>query len=98
MQTSEFTSNACSQEKFITRPLPAKVGQESPIFLERIHGDISGTIHPPCGLFKNFIVFIDASCRWSNDCLLTTRNKKYGFLKVHYLNSKPKNVVLRVCH
>ena len=74
MQTSEFTSNACSQEKFITRPLPAKVGHESPIFLERIHGDICGPIHPPCEPFKYFMVLNDTSSRWSHMCLFTTRN------------------------
>ena len=63
LQTGEFTCNACSQGKLITRPSPAKVGNESPMFLERIHGDICGPIHPPCGPFKYFMVLIDASSR-----------------------------------
>ncbi|XP_070032071.1 uncharacterized protein [Nicotiana tomentosiformis] len=49
--------------KMITRPSPMKVGIESPAFLKRIHGDICGPIHPPSGLFRYFMVLIDASSR-----------------------------------
>ena len=51
---------ACSLEKLILRPSPSKIQNESPIFLERIQGDICGPIHPPCGPFRYFMVLIDA--------------------------------------
>ena len=53
---------------------------ESPVFLERIHEDICGPIHPPCGPFRYFMVLIDASNRWSHVCLLSTRNVAFGRL------------------
>ena len=63
LMPNEFNCVACSQEKLITRPSQMKVGFESPGFLERIHGDICGPIHPACGPFKYFMVLIDASTR-----------------------------------
>lgn len=39
-QTSEFSCAACSLGKLVIRPSPAKIGLESPTFLERIQGDI----------------------------------------------------------
>ena len=80
LKSNEFTCVACSQGKFITRPSPMKVGAESPGFLERIHGDICGPIHPTCGPFKYFMVLIDASTRWSHVCLLSTRNLAFARL------------------
>ena len=65
---------ACSQGKLIVRSSHTKVKFESPIFLERVHEDICGPIHPPCGPFRYFMVLIDASTRWSHVCLLATRN------------------------
>ena len=56
------------------RPSPTKVGIESLAFLERIHGDICGPIHPPSGSFRYVMVLIDASSRWSYVCLLSSRN------------------------
>ena len=53
---------------------------ESPVFSERIHGDICGPIHPPCGPFRYFMVLIDASTRWSHVCLLSTRNVAFAGL------------------
>ncbi|GJT93225.1 disease resistance CC-NBS-LRR class family protein [Tanacetum coccineum] len=52
LQSKDITCVACSQGKLITRPSPAKVKHESLNFLERIQGDICGTIHPPCGPFS----------------------------------------------
>ena len=52
LQSNELSCVACSQEKLIIRPLPTKVGVESPTFLERIHGDKYVLITPPCGLFR----------------------------------------------
>ena len=80
LETKEFSCVACSQGKLIIRPSPAKVGIESPAFLERIQGDICGPIHPPCGPFRYFIVLIDASTRWSHVCLLSTRNLAFARL------------------
>nr|CAN83828.1 hypothetical protein VITISV_033034 [Vitis vinifera] len=69
---NEYSCVACSQGKLIVRPSFTKVISESPVFLERIHGDICGSIHPPCGPFRYFIILIDASTRWSHVCLLST--------------------------
>ena len=71
---------ACLQGKLIVRPLFSKVTFESPIFLERIHRDICGPIHPPCGHFRCFMVLIDASMRWSHVCLLSTRSVVFARL------------------
>ena len=70
----EYPCVACSQGKLIVKPSHTKVKFESPIFLERVHGDICGPIHPPCGPFRYFMVLIDVSTRWSHVCLLVTRN------------------------
>ena len=58
----------------IVRPSHTKVKFKSSIFLEIVHGDICGPIHPPCGPFRYVMVLIDASTRWSHVCLLATRN------------------------
>ena len=71
---NEYSCSACSQGKLIVKPSFRKVTFESPVFLERIHEDICGPIHPPCGPFCYFMVLIDASTRWSHVCLLLTRN------------------------
>ena len=60
---NEYLCVACSQGKLIVKPLFTKVIYESPIFLERIHGDICGSIHPPCGPFYYFMILIDVSIR-----------------------------------
>ena len=80
LQMNEFSCAACSQGKLIIRPSLAKIGIESPIFLERIHGDICGPIQPSSGPFKYFMVLIDASTRWSHVCLLSTRNLVFARL------------------
>ena len=48
--------------------------------LERIQGDIFGSIHPPSGPFRYFMVLIDASTRWSHVCLLSSRNVAFARL------------------
>jgi len=78
--SNEFSCAACSQGKLIMRPSPVKIGNESPGFLERIHGDICGPVVPPCGPFKYFMVLIDASTRWSHVCLLSSRNMAFARL------------------
>ena len=71
---NEYSCDTCSQGKLIVRPSFSKVTFESPIFLERIHGDICRPIHPSCGYFRYFIVLIDSFTRLSLVCLLSTRN------------------------
>ncbi|XP_049348517.1 uncharacterized protein LOC125813072 [Solanum verrucosum] len=66
LHSKKFSCAACSQGKLVIKPSAAKVGIETPAFLERIHGDICGPIHPPCGPFKYYMVLIDASTRWSH--------------------------------
>ena len=54
---NEYPCPACSQGKLIVRPSFSKVTFESPVFLERIHRDICGPIHPPCGPFHYFMLW-----------------------------------------
>ena len=54
--------------------------KESSGSLERIHGDICGPIHPPCGPFHYFMILIDVSTKWSHVCLLSTRNVAFARL------------------
>ena len=77
---NEFSCDPCSQGKLIVRPSFNKIMSESPVFLERIHRDICGPIHPPCGPFRYFIVLIDVSTRLSYVCLLSTRNVVFARL------------------
>jgi hypothetical protein len=58
----------------IIRSSKNKIENESPLFLERIQGNICGIISPPRGPFKYFMILIDTSTRWSHICLLTTKN------------------------
>jgi hypothetical protein len=56
-----------------------KIENESPLFLERIQGDICGLFLR--GPFRYFMVLIDASTRWSHvRLLLTTRNVAFARL------------------
>ncbi|GKC72672.1 putative copia-like polyprotein [Tanacetum coccineum] len=87
--------------KLIARPLPPKVKKGLLVFLERIQGDIYGSIHPPCGPFRYFMVLIDASSRWPHVSLLSTRNMAFAKflsqifkLKAHFLNYTIKCVRL----
>jgi hypothetical protein len=64
----------------VIRTSLAKVGTESPRFLERIQGDIYAPIHPPCGPFRYFMVLVDVSIRWSHVCLLSIRNLAFARL------------------
>ena len=64
---NEYPYATCSQGKLIVIPSFSKVTFESPIFLERIHGDI-------CGPVRYFMVVIDVSTRWSHVYLLSTIN------------------------
>nr|KYP45712.1 hypothetical protein KK1_032711 [Cajanus cajan] len=52
LQSNIFSCTACSQGKLLIRSSPAKIGDESILFLEGIQGYICGLIHSPCGLFS----------------------------------------------
>ena len=80
LTNDDFSCATCCQGKLITRPSPMKVNIESPQFLERIHWDICGPIHPSSGSFRYFMVLIDASSRWSHVCLLSSRNLVFAKL------------------
>ena len=74
----EFLCVSCAKGKLITKPSYLKVKSESPSFLQRLHGDICGPIHPLSGPFRYFMVLIDASTKWSHVCLLSTRNHAFA--------------------
>ena len=78
--SKDYNCEVCSQGKLIIKPSITKVDLESPLFLQRIQGDICGPIQPPSGPFRYFIVLVDASCRWSHVCLLSTRNVTFARL------------------
>ena len=78
--SKDYFCETCLQEKLITRLSMTKVNLESPTFLQRIQGDICGSIHPANGPFRYFMVLVDASCRWSHVCLLSTRNVAFARL------------------
>ena len=98
---NELSCEACSHGKLIVRPSINKIMSESPVFLERIHGDICGPIHPPCGPFRYFMVLIDASTRWSHVCLLSTSNVAFARLlaqiiklRAHFSDYPIKTIIL----
>ena len=76
--SSDYPCTTCSQGKLIVRPSHTKVLVKSPTFFKRIQEDICGPIHPPCGLFRYFMVLIDVSSRWSHVYLLSTRNVAFA--------------------
>ncbi|CAA0805913.1 Unknown protein, partial [Striga hermonthica] len=99
LQIHELTCASCSQWKLIMRPSHTKVGHEAPLFLERIHGEICGPIHPPCGPFRYFMVLIDASSRWSHVSLLSTRNVVFAKLLAQLIKLRaqfPDYIIKRV--
>jgi transposase InsO family protein len=79
-KSSDFVCTACAIGKLVVRPSPLTIKTEPLKFLERIQGDICGPIAPNSGPFRYFMVLIDASTRWSNVCLLSTRN--HAFAKI----------------
>ena len=74
------TRAVCSQGKLIIIPYFTKVISESPVFLERIHGDICGPIHSSCGPFCYLMILIDVSTMWSHVCLIFSRNAAFARL------------------
>ena len=75
-----YSCETYSQGKLITRPFMIKVDIEFSSFLQRVEDDIYGPIHPTSGLFRYFMVLVDASCRWSHVCLLSMRNIAFAQL------------------
>ena len=82
---NEYSCADCSQGKLIVRPSFTKVISESPVFLERIYGDICGLIIPPCRPFCYFMILIDASIRWSHICLIPTCNVAFSRLFIQII-------------
>lgn len=77
---NDYSYVAYSQSKLIIRSSSTKVNVETVIFLERVHRDICGPIHLPCGPFRYFMVLVDASSRWSHVSLLSGRNIAFARL------------------
>jgi hypothetical protein len=86
--SEDFICTACAKGKLITRPSLLKIRDESPIFLQRIQGDICGPIQPLSGPFRYFMVLIDASTRWSYVDLLSTRNHAFSKLIAQIIRLK----------
>ena len=80
LKSSDFMCTSCATGKLIVRPSPVKIQNEPLKFFERIQRDICGPIQPMSGLFRYFMVLIDASTRWSHVCLLSSRN--HAFVKI----------------
>ena len=68
--------------KLVIRPFLHKEPYESPKFVEHIHGDIHGLVHPPFGPFYYFMGVKDASSRFSHITLLSTRNMTFPRLLI----------------
>jgi hypothetical protein len=83
-----FICTACAKEKLITRPSLLMIRDESPVFLQRIQGDICGPIQPLLGPFRYFMVLIDASTRWSYVDLLSMRNHAFSMLIAQIIEPK----------
>ena len=86
-----FYCTACATGKLILRQSYLKIRAEPLKFLERIQGDICGSIQPLSRRLRYFMVLIDASTRWSHVFLLSTRNHAFAKimaqlikLKAHY--------------
>jgi hypothetical protein len=78
LKSNDFVCTSCAMKKLILRPSPLKIHAEPLRFLERIQGDICGSIQPLCGPFRYFMILINASTRWSHVCLLFTCNHAFA--------------------
>jgi hypothetical protein len=87
-KTSDFICTACTARKLILRPSPLKVHTKPLKFLEMIHGDICDPIQPISGLFRYFMILIDASTRWSHVCLLSTWNHAFAKIMTQVIRLK----------
>jgi hypothetical protein len=91
-KSKDFVCTLCATGKLILRPSLLKIKADPLKFLEIIQEDICGPITPNSGPFRNFIVLIDASTRWSHVCLLSTRN--HAFAKIMSQIIKQKAIFL----
>ena len=55
--SKDYNCEACSQGKLIIKPSITKFDLESPLFLQRIQGDICGPIQPPSAPVMDMITF-----------------------------------------
>ena len=97
---SDYPCSACSQGILIIKPSPSKIVVDCPSFLDIIRCDICGPIHPYYDPFKYFMVFIDASTRWSHVCLLSIKN--VGFVRllgqiIRLLAQFPNYPIRKIC-
>jgi hypothetical protein len=88
LNPEDFICTACAKGNLITRPSLLKIRDELPVFLQRIQGDICRPIQPLSGLFRYFMVLIDASTRWSYVDLLSTRNHAFSKLIAQIIRLK----------
>ena len=88
-----------SQGKFIKQPSKWKLPSKLPEPLERLQGDICGSIVPSSGSFHYFLVLVDASGRHAEVSLLSTRNMAFPKLlamilkiRAHYPDANIKTL------
>jgi hypothetical protein len=86
--TSNFICAACATEKLILGPSPLKIHIEPLKILERIQGDICGSIQPISGQFRYFMLLINASTWWSHVCLLSTQNHAFAKIMAQVIRLK----------
>jgi hypothetical protein len=77
LKSNDFVCTSCAMGKLILRSSPLKIHTEPLRFLDRIQGDIYGSIQPLYDPFRYFMVLIDAYTRWSHVCLLSTHNHAF---------------------
>jgi hypothetical protein len=103
-KSDDFVCTSCAIGKLILWPSPLKIHDEPLRFLECIQGDICSPIQPLCGPFRYFMVLINASTRWSHECLLPTRNHAFAKfmtqairLKANYPKYRIKSIYMDNC-
>ena len=96
LTNDEFSCAAYCQGKLITRPSPMKVNIESPQFLERIHGDICGPIHPISGSFRYFMVLNRRIFKMVSCVPLIISQP--GVCKINGTNDMIKSTISRLSH
>ena len=72
--SKDYSYETYLQGKLINRHSITMVNYESPSFIQRIQGDICGSIHLATGQFRYFMVLMDTSARWSYVCMLSMHN------------------------
>jgi hypothetical protein len=87
-KSNDFVCTSCAMGNLILYPSPLKIHAESLRYLERIQGDICGSIQSLCGPFRYFMVLIDVFTRWSHVCLLSTRNHAFAKFMMQIIRLK----------